>query len=182
MPALAEILRGQSLQHINILELGAGCGIVGIALAHWFPNCAVQLTDLPEAQDLLSRNLNQALPATNSSLRSRVLDWDVESDESSLERGLALIIVSDCTYNADSFPDLVRTLTRLSSTSPGVRILIAVKRRHDSEGIFFDLMRDAQMRILENTTIDLPNADSVSDVNPPEVELYLYQYGLNVAG
>ena len=94
----------------------------------------------------------------------------------SLRRGFALVIVSDCIYNADSCPDLVRTLSRVSSTSPGVMILVAVKRRHDSEEVFFDLMRNAQMQLLERATIGLPdelyNLDR--DVKMPEVELYMY--------
>jgi predicted nicotinamide N-methyase len=174
MPRLAAVLRRNGSEQINVLELGAGCGMVGIAVANCLPNCMVQLTDLAEAQDILSRNLSQATPASNSSLRSRTLTWDSEPHESSLERDLGLVIVSDCTYNADSCPDLVRTLARLSSTSPGVKVLVAMKRRHDSEDIFFDLMRGAHLEMLEKTVINLPYEISVLDYEPPVVELYMY--------
>lgn len=174
MPFLTKLLQRQPPGQINILELGAGCGTVGIALAHSFPNCQVVLTDLAEAQDILSRNMEQATPATNSSLRSRTLDWNGVSEEADLERDLALVIVSDCTYNAGSCPYLVGTLARVAATSPGVKILVAMKRRHDSEDVFFDLMRDAHLQILENETIDLPSELSVLDDRSPEVELYMY--------
>lgn len=174
MPLLSRVLQGKVSGQIDVLELGAGCGIVGIALAHCFSNCMVQLTDLVEAQDILSKNLGQATPAASSSLRGRTLEWNDESGEASLECEFNLIIVSDCIYNPDSCPDLVRTLSRVSSASPDVRILVAAKRRHDSEDVFFDLMRDAQMQILEKTTIDLPYETSDLDVKAPEVELYMY--------
>jgi predicted nicotinamide N-methyase len=174
MPGLAELLRQRSSEQINILELGAGCGIVGIALAQCHPNCAVELTDQADAQDLLARNLGQATAAGNPSLAARILEWDAESQGPSLEHDLTLIVVSDCTYNADSCPDLVRTISRLTSTSPGVRVLVAMKRRHDSEEIFFDLMGDANLQILEKAIIQLPLEDSDFYSRPPEIELYLF--------
>lgn len=181
MPALTQALRGHGSRQINVLELGAGCGIVGIAVAHCFPNCNVQLTDLAEAQDILSRNLNQPTPMKNSSLRSRTLDWHSDAVTASIESDLALVIVSDCTYNADSCPILVKTLARMSSTSPAVKVLIAMKRRHDSEDIFFDLMREAQMRMSEKTAVELPHELSAIDLRPPKIELYMYENGADEA-
>jgi predicted RNA methylase len=175
MPLLTKVLLGKGLEQTSILELGAGCGIVGIALAQHFPNCVVQLTDLVEAQNLLCRNLDQATPAPGSSLRCQVLEWNVDAGAITSLRGeVNLVVVSDCIYNADSCPDLVRTLSRISSGSPSVRILVAVKRRHDSEDIFFDLMRDTGIQLLERTTITLPHEISDLDVQSPKVELYLY--------
>jgi Lysine methyltransferase len=175
LSSLTKALQSNDSKQIKILELGAGCGMVGIALAQSFGNCAVQLTDQANAQDILFRNMEQARPAKNSSLQHRILDWDVDSGEASLERDLSLIVISDCTYNADSCPDLVRTVAQASSTSPGVRILVAMKRRHDSEEIFFELMRDAHMHILEQITIELPSeSSSVMEARPSEIELYAY--------
>jgi predicted nicotinamide N-methyase len=176
MPDLKEVLRSDRSRQIKILELGSGCGIVGIAFAAWFPDCVVHLTDLAEAQDILSKNLDQATPAMKSSLHAHTLDWHGDPDPSraSLEQDLALVLVSDCTYNADSCPDLVRTLDRISCYSPQVKILVAMKRRHDSEDIFFSLMQEARLAILERTVISLPHEFSVADVVTPEIEIYLY--------
>lgn len=174
MPDLANVLRGRRSERINVLELGAGCGIVGIALAQYFPNAVVQLTDLADAQDILSKNLDQATPAKNSILKAWTLVWDAEPDEADFNYNFDLVMISDCTYNADSCPDLVATLARVSSISPGVRILVAMKRRHDSEHIFFDLMADAHMRVLERSTIELPHEMSNLDLKTPETELYLF--------
>lgn len=174
MPLLKGVLQGKASGQVNVLELGAGCGIVGIALAHYFTNCMVQLTDLVEAQDLLSKNMNEATPAANSSLRFQILDWNVDYGGPRLERDVDLVIISDCIYNSDTCPDLVRTVCQVSLVSPQCRILVAVKRRHDSEDVFFDLMRDSQMQILEKDTIVLPHETSDLEVQRPEVELYLY--------
>lgn len=174
MPLLKEVLQGKASGQINVLELGAGCGIVGIALAHYFPNCMVHLTDLVEAQDILAKNLNEATPAANSSLRFQILDWNVDSRGTRLERDVDLVIISDCIYNSDTCPDLVRTVCRVSLVSPRCRILVAAKRRHDSEDVFFDLMQDSHMQILEEDTVVLPHENSDLEVQPPEVELYLY--------
>lgn len=175
LPNLLDALRKGASGQINILELGAGCGIVGIAIAHCFPNCLVQLTDLVEAQDILSRNTEQATPAKGSSLQHWTLDWN-KSDEIRLARDLDLIIVSDCTYNPDSCPNLVRTLAGLCSIAPEVTVLIAMKRRHESESVFFDLMERAHMRELAQTTIELPHNFSTLDFEQPEVELYLFRW------
>ena len=175
MPLLTKVLIGKGSGRTSVLELGAGCGIVGIALAQCFSNCVVQLTDMVESQDLLCKNLDQATPAPGSSLRCQVLEWNNGAGAiTSLGGEVNLVVVSDCIYNADSCPDLVRTLSRISSGSPSVRILVAVKRRHESEDIFFDLMRDAEIQLLERTTIYLPHEISDLDVQSPKVELYLY--------
>lgn len=174
MPVLTGVLRRTTHSHINVLELGSGCGIVGIAVAQCYPNCAVQLTDQADALELIYRNVGQAIPAKNSSLQSRILDWDAVPNDARPERDLTLIVVSDCTYNADSCPGLVRTIARLSSSSPMVRILVAMKRRHDSEDIFFQLMHDANMHVLEETTIELPSQHSVAEAGKSQIEFYLY--------
>ncbi|RMZ74188.1 UPF0665 family [Pyrenophora seminiperda CCB06] len=63
---------------LHFLELGTGCGIVGITLAQVFPNAKVLLTDLPLAQEIAQRNIGQTSKAFNSSLEFLELDWDVD--------------------------------------------------------------------------------------------------------
>ena len=48
-----------------------------------------------------------------------------------------------------------------------------MKRRHESEVVFSELMRNANMHVLEDTTIELPSQLSVVDAGS-EIELYLY--------
>jgi hypothetical protein len=130
-------------RRISVVELGSGCGIVGIALAQLLPRCSVVLTDLEEAQDIASRNARIAKPAAGSTIRFAVLDWDEELSNGLRDQEYDLIIVSDCTYNADSLPALVQTLWALTEHSPNATVFVGLKRRHESEEVFFSLMTDA---------------------------------------
>ena len=68
-----------SLSHpdLNILELGAGCGIVGITLSRTLPHPSqILLTDLPEAAEILTHNLSPSiLPPSRTKIFHQVLDW-----------------------------------------------------------------------------------------------------------
>ena len=89
---------------LHILELGTGCGIVGITLAQSLFDVQVLLTDLPEAEMIVQRNIDAASSLSGRSVRFQELDWDAELPSSThfpLDR-LDLIIAADCTYNSDS--------------------------------------------------------------------------------
>jgi predicted nicotinamide N-methyase len=92
----------------GVLELGTGCGIVGMTLAALIPNSHVTLTDLPEARDIVSRNISSlaAELRNDSTIRFEELDWDAELPAwyaASQERvRTELVLASDCTYNSDS--------------------------------------------------------------------------------
>ncbi|KAJ5503303.1 hypothetical protein N7463_006177 [Penicillium fimorum] len=166
--ALKRLLSTNRNQRLQVVELGAGCGIVGIALATMLPNCSVTLTDLPEVEDIVTRNINAAQLATMSSLHYQNLDWDDPPDEL-CPQPIELILVSDCTYNADSLPALVSTLDRLVRTSPEAIILVALKRRHDSETVFFDLMTSAGFTAVQDS-VEIPSQHDEVD----EIEFYCY--------
>ncbi|KAH8693715.1 putative methyltransferase-domain-containing protein [Talaromyces proteolyticus] len=156
---------------LRVVELGAGCGIVGIALAQMQPRSAVILTDLPEVNDIVSRNMRLAHLAAGSSVEFQVLDWD-EPHGDVFADGLDLILVSDCTYNADSLPALVLVLSHATRRSPDALVLVSLKRRHDSEAVFFELMQAASFRIVEQTAVSLPAAYSEAD----RIEIYGFQH------
>ncbi|KAJ5579926.1 uncharacterized protein N7459_005911 [Penicillium hispanicum] len=168
MPALIQLLTTPRSTPLQAVELGAGCGIVGIALATMMDHCNVLLTDLPEVEEIVMRNIYDAHPQPSSSLGYQTLDWD-EPPPKLCSRPIDLILVSDCTYNADSLPMLVSVLDRLVRSSPDALILVALKRRHDSEAIFFDLMRSAGFSAVR-ATVQLPAQHEQVD----EIELYCY--------
>ncbi|KAL1961012.1 hypothetical protein VTO42DRAFT_4900 [Malbranchea cinnamomea] len=134
----------------SVIELGTGCGIVGIALAQMVPRCSVYLTDLEEARPMVRRNVECATLAPGSTVQFDVLDWDEELRADVRGRHHDLVVVSDCTYNADRMPSLVRTLQALGRSSPRGWVLVALKRRHDSEAVFFTLMAAAGFRVHGN--------------------------------
>ncbi|KAJ5175261.1 uncharacterized protein N7482_001138 [Penicillium canariense] len=168
MPALSQSLTPRR-SPLQVVELGAGCGIVGIALATMLANCEVLLTDLPEVSEIVTRNINDASPKPSASIKFQTLDWDEPTPN--LTRGpIDLIVVSDCTYNADSLPALVSVLDRLVRGSPGAVVLVALKRRHDSEAVFFDLMRTAGF-VSQQAQVPLPAQWEQVD----QIEMYCYQ-------
>jgi hypothetical protein len=168
IPALKQVLSTSRNTPLQVVELGAGCGIVGIALAQMLPNCSVLLTDLPEVEEIITRNINAAQPATMSSLHYQNLDWD-DPPENLCSKPIDLILVSDCTYNSDSLPALVSALDRLVRTSPEAIILVALKRRHDSETVFFELMESADFAADKDSTL-IPSQHDEED----EIEFYCY--------
>jgi predicted nicotinamide N-methyase len=175
MPGLQALLRAQRTTPLNVIELGAGCGIAGIGLAQIVPNCSVYLTDLPEAQDMLQKNIDVAKPAQGSSLGLGLLEWGSETSGEILKSPPDLVLISDCTYNADSCSALVQTLVSLALHSKDIKILLAMKRRHDAEAVFEYMMDRSGFQALECTKLAVPHRESETDTSRPVVEIYLYE-------
>lgn len=150
----------------SALELGSGCGLVGIWLAHYFDR--VYLTDVPSQMTLLRENvkMNSCIPQKCQCLS---LDWNSEhllSSQSnttpsldSLRRSigfcdereerdhdptLRLIVAADVFYDRDAAVALFRLVEAIVDKSPtagdgsrNIRILMAQKLRSDS--LTFDL-------------------------------------------
>lgn len=168
-PQLKELFNGQH-NPLNVIELGSGCGIVGIALAKLLPQCSVLLTDLPEVEDIITRNISTAQLAPSSEIQYQNVDWDEELPHDLCNTTVDLILISDCTYNADSSPALVSVLSQLARKSPKAIILVALKRRHDSEAVFFDLMQSAGFGALDKDIVRLPSQYGEFD----RIEMYCY--------
>ncbi|KAF1355055.1 putative methyltransferase-domain-containing protein [Delphinella strobiligena] len=139
VPALESVLASAAFKKLNVLELGCGCGIVGIGMAQTIPDCDVLLTDLPEVDELVEQNISIAKPAMSSNIQFCPLDWEAPLPTKVRSRIFDLIIVAECIYNSDSIPPLVETLSALVQRSPKAVILISTKVRHSSEAMFWDL-------------------------------------------
>ncbi|KAH7323625.1 putative methyltransferase-domain-containing protein [Rhexocercosporidium sp. MPI-PUGE-AT-0058] len=164
LPALQTIL---SKPDLNILELGAGCGIVGITLRQLLPNISQMiLTDLPEATSILTHNISLCTPAPSHS----VLDWSVPLPLPIASMRWNVILVADCTYNPDVVPDLIRTLGRLADGNKDLIVLLAMKVRHESEAVFFTLMKDGGWGIRESIKLPLP----VLGGEDEEIEIFVF--------
>ncbi|KIW03261.1 uncharacterized protein PV09_05481 [Verruconis gallopava] len=151
-----QITYSSSSNTINIIELGAGCGIVGISLAQSIPNCNVLLTDLPEAREIAERNVSTMTPAVGSCASFQELDWEIPLPEAVASARFDLVLVADCTYNPDSAPALVQTLVKLANTSQDCVVLLSMKVRHESELVFFDLMEKAGFLQKMKAMVPLP--------------------------
>lgn len=142
-------------------------------------NSEVLLTDLPAAEELVSRNMSISRRAEGSALDFRVLDWDDDGDagEDIYGSKYDMIVVSDCTYNSDSLPALVRVLRRLVSTSsPEATVLVALKRRHESEKVFFELMEGAGFRVYDREIVLLPSLVVTAEDEVEGVEMYAFRW------
>lgn len=176
MPSLAKTLKDSTSPSPRVMELGSGCGIVGLEIAHLCPMSDVYLTDLPEAMDILNHNIIRAkFSSTGDRVAAAVLDWDEPLPDNVAKNRYNLLIVSDCTYNCDSIPALVRTLTALIANSPAALIVVSMKVRHDSEAIFFDLMAEGGLVETDSVTIELPDRIRQETQRPLEtVDVYVF--------
>lgn len=157
----------------------------------------ITLTDLSEAMEILDTNIaeagNSGLIKETVNIERRVLDWDedfleqmgtAEGDGAGKEedgngRSVDLVVVSDCTYNADSLPALIRTirsaftLTGASDGLGGLKVLVALKPRHASEEVFFSLMAEARFGVLGREVVELPDSARAARGEEGErVEIY----------
>lgn len=174
MSSFAALLKSSKVRRLRVLELGAGCGIVGVAFSQ-LVKCDMLLTDLEDAQEVLASNIQCAAPQAGSTLRSAVLDWATSLDDSS-NANYDLILVSDCIYNPDSSLHLVETLRQLATRTPSVLILVGFKPRHEADTIFFERMRETNFDIAERINIPLPHTLSDFDAGTPTAEFYTYKY------
>ena len=171
-----KLMLSSTTKPLNILELGSGCGIAGIALSQSLPNCNVLLTDLPEAMKILEINIKESKPKPTSSAKAMELDWDNALPVSISEKKFDLILISDCTYNADSLPALVRTVSSLILLSKTAHVIVSMKVRHDSEAVFFELMSNAGLEQIRHDTIKLPDGTRYENERPLEkIEIYDFQ-------
>jgi predicted nicotinamide N-methyase len=159
----------------SILELGAGCGIVGITLSRFLPKANIILTDLSEATEILDVNVGTSHSALRDRLAHQVLDWSHPLPPNIAETKWDMVLVADCTYNPDVVPDLVQTLKTLVTGNGAkmLKVVLAMKVRHDSELIFFDLMKEAGFVVGEKKCVPLP----VLEGEDEEIEIFDFGYG-----
>ncbi|KAF9173690.1 hypothetical protein BGX21_002224 [Mortierella sp. AD011] len=115
------------------LELGAGTGLVGIAVAVAFPELSVLSTDLDEALALMQQNVdaNRALlPKDN--MKVGFLDW-AEKDRK--VEPVEILLLADVVYNDLSHEILLQTI--LDYSDDKTKILLGYKFRHETEMQFF---------------------------------------------
>lgn len=174
---LAQLGLTNRQKKLNIVELGSGCGIVGIFVGQIMSNCHILLTDLPEAMPILDFNMQHAKLMGGSVLQKSVLNWDEELPKLVYDRQTDLILISDCTYNVDSLPALVKTLSALLRHSMQAQVVVSMKVRHFSEAVFFELMNEAGIKQMKHSTIVLPQQSRLEAGQDLE-QIEIYEFGL----
>lgn len=150
----------------NVLELGSGTGLCGIAFAVNATNKLSKrkadikklhliLTDMPNAMNTLQYNLDVNKDKLSSQLEEKQVhiaplvwgdDSNIDEIHSKLKNvgGADLILGSDLLYNVsmDVLKGLCKTIKELDSLKKA-RILLSVRwRKPEEERVFFELMRD----------------------------------------
>ncbi|KAL0934125.1 upf0665 family protein c [Colletotrichum truncatum] len=178
---------------VNILELGCGVGIFGIGLARMLSQRhdsskkgRIVMTDLPEAEERACTNINildkMGIPSIRPEYEN--LDWDDgrDGDFGPLVKDTFwdLVVLSDCTYNADALPALIDTWTaihkqnvalRPKTEQVATRVLVAMKVRHSDEDRLWQLVEENGWAVTEQTVMPLLMLGG----EPQEIFLYLFE-------
>lgn len=108
---------------LNILELGSGTGLVGLAVARMLSasgqKARIVLTDKANVLSLLKRNMEKN-PAEGIELEARVLDWEAVSGVKAKAVAKAPVSEADQSSSEETVPatESVSTITSEPSLSP----------------------------------------------------------------
>ncbi|XP_016129897.1 protein N-lysine methyltransferase METTL21D [Sinocyclocheilus grahami] len=149
----------------NIIELGAGTGLVGLVAATLGAN--VTVTDLEDLQLLLQLNIrkNQHLIHTGS-ITAKVLKWGGDVEE--FLPPPHYILMADCIYYEQSVEPLVETLKLLAG--PETCIICCYEQRTvgvnpEIEKRFFELL------LQEFQTEEIPSEKQDPEFNSPDIHI-----------
>ncbi|KFK28329.1 hypothetical protein AALP_AA8G501800 [Arabis alpina] len=136
-----------SSSSINILELGSGTGIVGIAAAITL-SANVTVTDLPHVLDNLTFNADanaEIVARFGGKVHVAPLRWGEADDVEVLGGNVDLVIASDVVYHDHLYEPLLKTLrliiTKMQLEGKRLVFLMAHLRRWKKETVFFKKAR-----------------------------------------
>jgi 2-polyprenyl-3-methyl-5-hydroxy-6-metoxy-1,4-benzoquinol methylase len=121
------VFRGKS-----VLELGAGCGYVGIVAARM--GAIVTVTDRVDHIHHLQRNVE--LNGLEHSMRVAELEWE-EPLAADIPPNFDWILASDCVYEEDSHRPLAHTLRHFTRPDGATAVLMSQETRSDKHTSFF---------------------------------------------
>ncbi|KAK2003227.1 hypothetical protein LX36DRAFT_677778 [Colletotrichum falcatum] len=115
------------------LELGAGGGLVGLAVAL---GCELQqtplyLTDQDEMFELMGKNTE--LNNLQHKVKPMVLNWGEPLAQEVIDFKPNVILAADCVYFEPAFPLLLETLTTLLSLEPSATVYFCFKKRRRAD-------------------------------------------------
>ncbi|KAK6410279.1 Protein-lysine N-methyltransferase efm6 [Oleoguttula sp. CCFEE 5521] len=114
----------------SIIELGAGGGLVGLAIALGLePSCPIHLTDQLPMLSLMKRNITLNLSLTASVIPS-IYDWG-SPIPSRLPTQPDILLAADCVYFEPAFPLLLQTLRDLIGPKTTCYFCFKKRRRAD---------------------------------------------------
>lgn len=134
------------LHHRQCLELGAGTGLAGIALALYGAN--VTFTDIQSVLPLLKKNVEDNILKSTTcqsnivgSVDIKELDWSNEATYTQFKPPYDYIIAADCVYGEAAVKPFLRTVLQMANKKTVV--LIANEMRCQTvHSMFMDLFSD----------------------------------------
>ncbi|PHH62229.1 hypothetical protein CDD81_7356 [Ophiocordyceps australis] len=124
--------RSQLEHHDAILELGAGGGLVGLAVAL---GCAgkskVLLTDQDEMVGLARHNIR--LNGLESRVTALVLNWGEALPHAVVQQRPSIILAAECVYFEPAFPLLMQTLKDLLALNAEAVVYFCFKKRRRAD-------------------------------------------------
>ncbi|KAJ2444468.1 hypothetical protein GGF42_006292 [Coemansia sp. RSA 2424] len=121
-------ISGWPLTAMNIIELGAGCGLVGVAL-HRLGARRVVVTDQRRMMKVLGKNVDLAKTTTTGGglLLATEYDWEKGAEDQSVVReAVDLVVVSDCVYHENVVPLLVGAMADVCGSRKDGRRAVAI--------------------------------------------------------
>uniref|UniRef100_A0A914C782 FAM86 N-terminal domain-containing protein n=1 Tax=Acrobeloides nanus TaxID=290746 RepID=A0A914C782_9BILA len=123
----------------NLLELGAGCGLSGIAAAKYHNVKNLYFTDRSEqVLEQLNENIRINFPEESRNITIQKLDWDHFNEEELLVSP-DIILGADLLYNENSFPGLCSALKKLLTKHDSYAIFAHNIRNRCTLETFFDV-------------------------------------------
>ncbi|OIW28842.1 hypothetical protein CONLIGDRAFT_394060 [Coniochaeta ligniaria NRRL 30616] len=156
----------EKLVKARILELGAGGGLVGLAVAS---GCKIEapmyITDQLEMEELMQHNI--ALNGLQGRVKGIILNWGEPLPEEVVSFQPDTILAADCVYFEPAFPLLLQTLGDLLTLCPSATIYFCFKKR-----------RRADMHFLAKAKKTFKVVELQDDERPvfSREQLYLYTF------
>ncbi|KAF9915027.1 Methyltransferase-like protein 21D [Lobosporangium transversale] len=169
---------------INVLELGAGTGIVGLAVARLLSAKGVEarvlLTDKENVVPLLSRNI-QRNPSIGIDIQAQTLDWEEDESSSSssnaqkihalIDTNWDMVILSDCIWVPGLYKPLISTINALITPSASkTQLVIAFEKRNFAEEMEFFAMLGKTFRFR-----DIKPEEQDADYQSEDIYLFVCQ-------
>ncbi|KAK3360195.1 putative methyltransferase-domain-containing protein [Lasiosphaeria hispida] len=120
------------LQHARILELGAGGGIVSLAVAKGCRlNSPLYMTDQPEMELLMKHNIT--LNGLEGKVLPKILSWGEALSADIVDFKPDTILAADCVYFEPAFPLLTQTLKDLLALCPTTTVYFCFMKRRRAD-------------------------------------------------
>ncbi|EFJ36051.1 hypothetical protein SELMODRAFT_78185, partial [Selaginella moellendorffii] len=148
------VSRPEMFRNKRIIELGAGYGLAGLALAACTDPAEVLITDgNPKVVNYIQKNcrLNAELFG-KTKVSSEVLYWCKEPVP--LDSEFDFIIAADCTYFKDFHLDLVHTIKSILTRTMTSEALLFCPRRGESLFKFIEIAKSAGLAVAVKEVYD----------------------------